>query len=102
MNGTMYRLWHSNIALPPVKILCRIIVYIGGVLHLCNAVSFSFMFESLAGSHMHTTKSEYKDVISAVHSTLYDLLIFTKTNDFHTSRLTKLARIMEGEKKWQI
>ncbi len=38
MNGEMYRLWHNNIALPPVKILAGIIVYIGGrLLYLYNA-----------------------------------------------------------------
>lgn len=38
MNGEMYRLWHNNIALPPVKILTGIIVYVGGrLLYLYNA-----------------------------------------------------------------
>lgn len=30
MNGAMYRFWHNNIALPPVKILAGIIVYVRG------------------------------------------------------------------------
>lgn len=30
MNGAMYRIWHNNIALPPVKILAEITVYVGG------------------------------------------------------------------------
>lgn len=37
MNGWMYRLWHSNIALPPVKIVAGIIVIVGGgTLYLYN------------------------------------------------------------------
>lgn len=38
MNGAMYRLWQINIALPPVKTLEGIIVYVvGKLLYVFNA-----------------------------------------------------------------